>query len=192
MKLILIRHGETEENAAGTVQGQIDGTLSKLGIAQATAAGKMFKNKNFDAIYTSDLGRAFETAKEIAKYHDNTKLIKDKRLREINFGIAQGKHGRDPSLSPGWEAFNKDLWNGKVEGGETNTEVRQRVMEFINELLDTEPKGTFLVVTHGGPIRHVRSMVSSKPTFRELLNTPIENTETVEFEITKPLELNIQ
>jgi broad specificity phosphatase PhoE len=82
MKIILIRHGESEANAQGIMQGQkVDKSLSKLGREQATKLAKRLKNEKIEAIYSSDLKRAKETAEEINKFH-NVKIKLDKRLRE--------------------------------------------------------------------------------------------------------------
>lgn len=82
MKIYLVRHGESEANAKGIHQGQkIDTSLSKNGLEQAKKIAERLKDEDFEIIYSSDLKRAYETAKEIAKFH-NIKIIKDKRLRE--------------------------------------------------------------------------------------------------------------
>lgn len=82
MKIYLVRHGESIANAKGIHQGQkIDTSLSKKGLEQAKKIAERLKDENFETIYSSDLKRAYETAKEIAKFH-KLKIIKDKRLRE--------------------------------------------------------------------------------------------------------------
>ncbi len=89
MKLILTRHGETIENVNKILQGWNDTNLNKNGIQQAKQLAKRLKDINIDLIYSSDLKRAFNTAQEISKFH-NCPLIKDKRMREINFGEWNG------------------------------------------------------------------------------------------------------
>ncbi|MAG39352.1 hypothetical protein CMI41_00070 [Candidatus Pacearchaeota archaeon] len=82
MKIYLVRHGESKANAKGIHQGQkIDTSLSKKGLEQAKKIAERLKDKTFEIIYSSDLKRAYETAKEISKFH-NLKIVKDKRLRE--------------------------------------------------------------------------------------------------------------
>jgi len=82
MKIYLVRHGESIANAKGIHQGQkIDTSLSKKGLEQAQKIAERLKDEDFEIIYSSDLKRAYETAKEIAKFH-NSKIVKDKRLRE--------------------------------------------------------------------------------------------------------------
>ena len=82
MKIYLVRHGESIANAKGIHQGQkIDTSLSKKGLEQAKKIAERLKDENFEIIYSSDLKRAYETAKEIVKLH-NLKIVKDRRLRE--------------------------------------------------------------------------------------------------------------
>ena len=82
MKIYLVRHGESIANAKGIHQGQkIDTSLNKKGLEQAKKIAERLKDENFEIIYSSDLKRAYETAREIAKLQ-NLKIVKDKRLRE--------------------------------------------------------------------------------------------------------------
>jgi len=82
MKILLTRHGETEENKQGILQGWLPGHLSKEGRRQARLLAEHLQNVKIDFIYTSDLLRCVETAKEIAKFHPNAKFIPEKLLRE--------------------------------------------------------------------------------------------------------------
>lgn len=82
MKLIIVRHAESKANVKGIRQGQkIDTPLSKLGKEQAKKVAERLKNEKIDAIYSSDLKRAKETAEEIAKHH-KLKVRLNKKLRE--------------------------------------------------------------------------------------------------------------
>ncbi len=91
MKLILTRHGETEENKSKIFQGHLPTKLSKEGINQVRRLARRLKDEKIDAIYSSDLPRAIDTAKEIAKYHKNACLIFTKELREFDAGELTGK-----------------------------------------------------------------------------------------------------
>lgn len=90
MKLIITRHGETEENKSGIFQGHLPGKLSPLGIEQAKKLALRLKDENIDFIYSSDLIRSSDTAKEIAKFYPNTPIKFVKELRET-FGGTSGK-----------------------------------------------------------------------------------------------------
>src|SRR5690606_30559966 len=91
MKLIITRHGETEENVAGILQGHLPGKLSARGIEQAKKLALRLQNDKIDFIYSSDLDRAADTAKEIAQYHPNAKIEFVENLRERNLGEFQGR-----------------------------------------------------------------------------------------------------
>jgi len=82
MKLILTRHGETIENQKGIMQGHLPGHLSKQGVEQAKKLALRLKHNEIDAIYSSDLKRAADTAKEIARYHKKIPINFVQELRE--------------------------------------------------------------------------------------------------------------
>ncbi len=146
MKLIIVRHGETEENAKGICQGQKLGTLSKKGKEQAKKLGERLKNEKIDKIYVSDLQRTKDTAQEIIKHHPKIEVIHTPALRERNWGIFEGKTRKEMIEAD----FNDE--NYRPEKGETRKEATQRVKEFIEKLIKTEHNKTILLVTHGGPI----------------------------------------
>jgi len=91
MQLFLVRHGETIENKESIIQGHMPGKLSLKGIKQTEQIAERLKIENFDYIYSSDLARAADTAKTIAKFHPNSNMIFTKNLREQNLGELQGK-----------------------------------------------------------------------------------------------------
>ncbi len=89
MKLIITRHGETEENRTGIVQGHLPGQLSESGIEQAQKLALRLKGEKIDVIYSSDLDRASDTAKEIAKDHPSVpiRFVRDLIDQEKNYKI---------------------------------------------------------------------------------------------------------
>ena len=93
--LYFVRHGKTMLNTVDRSQGWIDAPLTPAGIEVAEQLGKGLKEVKFDQVFTSDSGRAIETAELILKNNgqsDQTKnMIKDKRLREYNFGTYEGQ-----------------------------------------------------------------------------------------------------
>jgi broad specificity phosphatase PhoE len=146
MRLILTRHGETEENKKNINQGWKPGHLSKLGIEQAKILAGILKNAKIDVIYTSDLSRCVKTASEISKYHPKTKYLEDKRLRERSTGIFEGTViGKND-----WDSLDGDLFNNKPKGGESFVEVWARINHFYEELLKKYDNETILIVGHGG------------------------------------------
>jgi probable phosphoglycerate mutase len=89
MKLICIRHGETQWNVEGREMGQLDSPLTPLGLRQAEAIADRLGKLEFDALYSSDLGRAVQTAEAIAS-RCGRDIRLDAGLRERNMGIFQG------------------------------------------------------------------------------------------------------
>ena len=100
MILIITRHGETIENKQGIMQGHLPGTLSEHGIEQAKKLAERLKEEKIDFIYSSDLARAADTAKEIAKFHPNISINFTKELRERNLGELQGRKASEFAGGP--------------------------------------------------------------------------------------------
>src|SRR2546421_645446 len=90
MRLILVRHGESEWNRISRYQGQADAPLSELGLRQAEALGQRLALEKIDAIYASPLQRALRTAEAIARFHPRVPVIQDTALYEIHHGDWQG------------------------------------------------------------------------------------------------------
>lgn len=166
MKIILVRHAESEANAKGIHQGQrIDVGLSEKGKEQAKRVAKELKNEKIEAIYSSDLKRAMETAEAIAKFH-KIKLIPDKRLREFDMGDFTPidnametfhKHKKEESKRLGTETYKV-----KTPGGESEWDHYLRVKDFINEI-SKKHKGTIVVVSHGGSNKIVFGVIGHVP-----------------------------
>jgi len=152
--LYLIRHGETAWNAGGRFQGQRNTPLNDTGRAQADIAALALTGRHFDAIYTSYLARATETAAIIATPHDLT-LIPDARLREASFGEWEGLSlaevtARWPDTIAAWRA---DSLHTRPPGGETLEHVKERVAEFAAKIVRLHPAGSLCIVGHGGSLR---------------------------------------
>ena len=91
-QLIIVRHGQTEWNLKLIRQGHLDSPLTEMGLAQARALGERLALETFTALYSSDLGRAVQTAQLIAAATGHT-IVTDPRLRERHLGIFQGLNG---------------------------------------------------------------------------------------------------
>jgi broad specificity phosphatase PhoE len=145
MKIILTKHGETIENKKGIIQGHLQGKLSKLGKEQAKKIALKLRNERIDYIYSSDLARAKDTAKEIAKYHLNVPLILTKELREKKWGEFEGKTKEQLGF-PKDKPLNKNI---KVKNSESIKQVYDRANRFIKELLKNHKNQTILLIGHG-------------------------------------------
>lgn len=150
MKLLLVRHGETDAHLKRLLLGQkIDAGLNKNGIKQSEKLALRLKNVKIDAIFSSDLKRAKETAQIINKYH-NTKIKFSKNLRERNFGIFQGKPKE--SLLKAASRSGVDFHNYTPKNGESCLEVQKRAISFLNKVIKKYPKCTVLFSAHGAVI----------------------------------------
>ncbi|MFZ3009526.1 MAG: histidine phosphatase family protein [Candidatus Microsaccharimonas sp.] len=155
MELFLIRHGETDANVNGIVQGWLDTDLNEHGKSQAHEAALNF-GEEIDAIYSSDLKRATQTADEFRKKYPNVPYIEDGRLRERNFGDATGDH-RDKH---DWEVFWASRDTVSIPNAETLDEYNARVQSFIDTLRETH-FSKVLIVTHGGTINRLQDLTST-------------------------------
>ena len=160
MKLIVVRHGQTTENAQNIIQGQLPGTLSQKGIEQVKATAEKLKSVQLDAIYCSDLARCVDTAAIIARYHPNQKIVYTKLLRERKGGNLEGQ----VLNTAYWESLPGTEQSRRYPGGgESWEDVKTRVKPFLNKLFVDHQKDTVLLVTHGGVIRSIRAYMENIP-----------------------------
>jgi probable phosphoglycerate mutase len=153
-RVVLLRHGRTEWNATGRFQGQLDSPLDVIGRAQAAAAAIAVAPMQPDAIVTSDLSRALDTATLVGE-ECGVSVAVDPRLREIYLGTWEGLTRAEARTQYAeeyarWQT-GEDARRG---GGETYAEVGARCVECIEEWMDRLGPGSLLVaVTHGSAAR---------------------------------------
>ncbi len=153
MKLIIVRHGETIENATGICQGQSYGTLSEKGKEQARKVAERLKEQAFDIAYVSDLERTKDTGKEILKYHPRVPVIYTKDIRERSWGIFEG---RTTAERRGYsQEKGISLHDMHPEKGESYDQVLHRMLDFYNFLLKKHLHHTVLIVGHGGSLTYL-------------------------------------
>jgi broad specificity phosphatase PhoE len=141
--LLLVRHGETDWNADGRLQGHTDRPLSDFGRRQARQLVEDLAEEKLDAIYASDLSRARETA-EIVGARLGLAVVIDPDLREKDWGTWEG-------LTP--------IERDRVEFvGESTKAHQERMLEALRRIADRHPGGRVLVVTHGGSMRRVQAV----------------------------------
>ena len=155
-RVTLLRHGRTEYNAGGRMQGHLDTQLTEEGRAQAAAAAPLLAGLPFDRIVSSDLSRAYDTAATVAAV-TGLPLSVDKRLRETHLGEWQGRtvadiETDDPGAIAAWRSDPR--WT--PPGGESRVDVVARALPVVEEL-DTAYAGdlderSVLLVAHGGMI----------------------------------------
>jgi len=151
MRIIAIRHGETEWNALGREQGQLDSPLTARGLKQAEAIAGRLRRLSFSALYSSDLGRALNTA-EIAARATGAAIEVDAGLRERHTGIFQGltKEQMAAQYPTEYSAYRSDPYAYQVPGGESGQQRTERSVRLMNALADRHADETIVVITHGG------------------------------------------
>ena len=163
-RLCIVRHGETAWNAEHRVQGQLDVPLNAIGQAQALAASKVLAQEKFDAIYSSDLSRARQTAEPTASFHSLEILI-EKDLRERHYGIferltyAEVKV-RYPEDYARFEARDPEY---AFRTGESLKDFSARSISVISRIAATHPGKSILVFTHGGVLDKLYRFITGLP-----------------------------
>jgi len=154
VKLICVRHGQTDWNAENRIQGHLDPELNELGIRQAKAVAGALADEHVDAIYSSDLQRAHVTAGIIAERH-GLPVVLEPLLREVCLGEWQGM--TIPEIEEGYRqeyaAYRRDSVANRPPGAERVEDVIERARLFIEMVLAERPEGNMIVVAHGGIIR---------------------------------------
>ena len=157
MILYLMRHGPTDWNVKHRCQGWNDIALNDNGINQARDAALKIKDIEIETIYASDLKRAKKTA-DIISAHLDLPVHYTKRLREMNFGKAEGikKTDLEAKFPYIYSAFNDvknpERYDIRYPNGETIGEVQQRFMKLVTKLFE-DGRQNVLIVTHGMLIR---------------------------------------
>jgi 2,3-bisphosphoglycerate-dependent phosphoglycerate mutase len=166
MKTILyaVRHGETEWNLAGKQQGHLDSPLTPDGIRQAELLAGGLAKKQIDVLYSSDLGRAMQTANIIGD-RLCLEVHSDARFREIHLGIMQGLTRKEFAELYPEEAARLNSGNSDyaLPGGESLSQVSARHIICAEEILGNNIGKNILIVGHGGVLRSF---------FHKTTNTP--------------------
>jgi probable phosphoglycerate mutase len=177
-RVIIVRHGQTQWNIRQVRQGHLDSPLTEKGVAQAKALGERLAQEKFSALYSSDLGRAVQTAQTIAAA-TGYEIVTDARLRERNLGIFQGltgeeikekfplEHGRHRTLDPEYV----------IPCGESVKQQVERNIICLSEIAERHFGDTIVIVTHGGVLsglfRHTFSIPFSAPRRFEFMNASL-------------------
>lgn len=159
LHLILVRHGETEWNHQRRYQGQSDIPLSELGKRQAELVAQRLDGHPIEAIYASDLKRAWETASIISE-KCGLEISPEPRLRELKFGILEGltfeeAEEKYPEMISAWlEDFNHT-----PQGAETIDQFHARIVSLLEHLKRNHEGQVVLLVGHGGSLSEVLRVV---------------------------------
>jgi broad specificity phosphatase PhoE len=175
-ELLIVRHGETDWNAELRFQGHADRSLNETGRAQARALADELADVEAEAIYSSDLARARETA-EIVGDRLGLPVVELRELREIDVGSWEGLTrdevaAKFPEDSRGWRH------------GETYDELAARVLPALERIARAHPGGRVVVVGHGGTMRTLRAHMARMTVdeHRRIL-PPIRNCEVFRIDV---------
>lgn len=163
--LYLVRHGETDWNAAQRIQGSTDIPLNQTGRAQAARTGRLLATRSWDGIVSSPLSRALETASIIAREIGLATPTAVAEIIERHYGEAEGLT---------YLTLDRRYPKGTtIPGRESREDVAARVLPALGELARTRAGQSIVVVTHGGVIRTLLGHVA--PDDARLAGTPIAN-----------------
>ena len=175
-RVILVRHGQTTWNEGSRFQGHLDSPLTQAGIQQAETLGRRLAAEKIGAIYSSDLGRAMQTAEIIAR-HTTHRVVSDTRLREQCLGIFEGLTKDEiPSRYPAeWQRYHARDPEYIVPGGESPRGRFEMGLACLEELAARHRGENIVVVTHGGLVQGMFRRVTGVP-FSEARRFSIQNT----------------
>lgn len=167
----LVRHGETEANKAGILQGQMDVPLSEKGRRQARLVAEALSGVQLDAVYSSDLSRARETAEAIMQGR-TCPLVLDKRLRELHMGAISGLTIEESRQK--FPEFHAQLAADpygvrRPGGGESRLDLRNRMASALDDIYERHKDGRVAVVAHGGSINAVLGIASQDGSWPRLV-----------------------
>ncbi len=175
--IYIIRHGETDLNKLGIVQGRgMDTSLNDKGLEQAEAFYQAYKQIPFDKIYTSSLKRTHQTVK---KFIDrNIPWVQYPGLDELGWGIHEGQENTEELMShfhtliSQWRAGELHL---KFERGESPLEVKERQLTVLEHLIEENDDQNILICMHGRAMRLFLCLLTNRP-LAEMDNFPHSNT----------------
>ncbi len=178
MQIFMARHGQTDSNVAGIIQGsRVDGPLNTEGQRQAEELAEKLRSQEFDVIFSSPLKRARETAAAILLGRDVPLELRSE-LMERDFGSLSGKTWAEIENSQ--ELLTKDRaqkWDYRPYGGESSENFKARFLSVISEIRTRYPDKKVLLVAHAGILRLAHLL------FKESEVAHIQNASVEEFDI---------
>ena len=177
MEILLIRHGQTEWNVLGKVQGRADIELNENGMKQAEETEKVLENEAIDLIICSPLKRAKQTA-EIINKNRNIPIIYDENIVEREFGEFEGMKKEEFDFKRYW-SYKQDY---QYEKAENIREFFERVYKFLNRLKKEYSDKSILIVTHGGISIPVNCYFNGIPEDDNLLKLALKNCQVAKYE----------
>ncbi len=165
VRFIIIRHGYSSANKTGRFAGTTNAPLDEIGYKQASVTAEyILKNFKIDAVYSSDLSRAYDTVKPIADAF-NLKVNRMKALSEIDVGLWEGKNLEEikKEFPKSYDMYMNNHGITDFDGGETYFDVIARSKKAIEEIAKENEGKTVVIGTHGGVIRAMQAAWSDCP-----------------------------
>lgn len=170
-KLIIIRHGESLGNLNKIYLGHTNWDLSELGYRQAEITANYLADVKIDAVYSSDLLRAYNTVLPIAKMR-GLEIIKDKNLREVFAGEWEGKSYDElwENYSDDFKIWRTDIGNARCTGGESVMELKDRIFNAVKKIAKENSGKTVCIGTHATALRALNGACNniSKDDFKNI------------------------
>lgn len=167
LRLYITRHGETEWNIQGRMQGWKNSDLTEKGKLNAAALGRSLENIEFKRVYCSPLDRTRKTAELILGNRD-VEIIYEDDLREIHLGELEGLTQEE--IVEIYPDFQSHFWQNpheyKAQSGEDFYNVRERVEKALERIISENPEGNVLIVTHGVVLKTFHSYFKNLPMAR--------------------------
>jgi len=160
-QIIFLRHGQAKNNTERILTGRTEGVpLTETGIKQAEHTAELLEHMNISAIYSSPIQRAKHTAEIVGK-HNSVDVLTDERLIELDMGKFTGMPYDEIFNSHG-NVFMK-FYNGELEiahnGVETFDQVKKRVLQIVDHVVENHPDENVVLVTHMDPIKAMLSTI---------------------------------
>ena len=162
--LTLVRHGESRWNLEGRLQGHLDSSLTATGIAQAEATGRRLVGQRFTALYSSDLGRAHQTA-EIISEHVKLPVVPMQGLRERNLGVFQGLTWEEVERKYPQELrlYGMSAPDYVIPDGESVQQRYDRTVGCLEQIARAHLGGSVIAVTHFGALESLLQRTMTIP-----------------------------
>ncbi len=164
IKLYITRHGETQWNVEGRMQGWKNSDLTAKGIKNAETLGKSLNSIDFKVIYSSSSQRAVNTA-ELIRGDRKIDIITDENLREINLGEWEGKAKNEftEADKDGLDAFWNRPHHYKASSGEDFFQVRARIEAILKRIINENKNCNVLIVTHAVIVKTIMAIFKGIP-----------------------------
>ena len=147
--IYLVRHGQTAWNKEEVFRGRTDIPLDETGLKEAESAGEYFKTFDIEAVYSSPLSRAWQTAQKISRFHSlDVQALEG--LLDMSFGSWEGRSLKEVKETDGerYRQWREEPHLLRLPGGETLAEVRARAMSALEEVVRKHPEKTVVLVSH--------------------------------------------